>query len=233
MQCRDVAQAIEQGGFAPLPEAARGHVAGCAACSSLLSDFESIVAAATQLPSEVEPPSRVWVALRAQLEAEKIIREPEMAIPEETSRWWHGFGQLIRGRVLAVSAIAVGMVFAAGYFQMTRREPLTAAVGTTPIATALQPVAAEPFAAAALSLDQEEQSLAPVQTVSDGGVANASPADNSLRENLATLNAFIKECRKRLQEDPNDQVARDYLAAAYQQKAEILAAMMERGRSVN
>jgi hypothetical protein len=239
MQCRDVAQAIERDGFAPLPEAARGHVAGCAACSSLLADFESIVAAATQLPSEVEPPSRVWVALRAQLEAEKIIREPQSAVPaEKTSRWWHSFGQLIRGRVLAVSAIAIGMVFAAGYFQMTRREPLTAAVGTTPIATtsqpvAAEPVAAEPFAAAALSLDQEEQSLAPVQTVSTGGVANASPVDNSLRENLTTLNAFIKECRKRLQEDPNDQVARDYLAAAYQQKAEILAAMMERGRSVN
>jgi hypothetical protein len=64
-------------------------------------------------------------------------------------------------------------------------------------------------------------------------LSNASPVDNSLRENLATLNTFIKECRKRLQEDPNDQVARDYLSAAYQQKAEILAAMMERGRSVN
>jgi hypothetical protein len=234
MQCRDVAKAIEQDGFAPLPEAARGHVADCPACSSLLADFESIVAAATQLSSEVEPPSRVWVALRSHLEAEKIIREPQIAVPaEKTPHWWHSFGPLIRGRVLAVSAIAVGIVFAAGYFQMTHREPLTAAVGTTPIATTSQPVAAEPFAAAALSLDQEEQSLAPVQTVSTGSVANASPVDNSLRENLATLNTFIKECRKRLQEDPNDQVARDYLAAAYQQKAEILAAMMERGRSVN
>jgi hypothetical protein len=233
MQCRDVAQAIERDGFAPLPEAARGHVAGCAACSSLLADFESIVAAATQLPSEVEPPSRVWVALHALLEAERIIKEPQVAVPAETSRWWQGFGQLIRGRVLAISAIAVVMIFAAGYFQMTHREPLTAGAGTTPVAITSQPVAAEPFAAAALSLDQEEQSLAPVQTVSTGGVTDASPVDNSLRENLATLNAFIKECRKRLQEDPNDQVARDYLAAAYQQKAEILAAMMERGRSVN
>ncbi len=233
MRCRDVAQAIEQDGLTPLPEAARGHVADCAACSSLLADFESIVAAATQLPSEVEPHSRVWVALRAQLEAEKIIRAPQVAVPADTSPWWQGFSQLTRGRVLAVSAVAVVMIFAAGYFQKTHREPLTVAVDTTPLATASRPVAAEPFAAAALSLDQEEQSLGPLQTVSTGGVTNASPVDNSLRENLATLNTFIKECRKRLQEDPNDQVARDYLAAAYQQKAEILAAMMERGRSVN
>src|ERR1700751_4373650 len=127
MQCKDVAQVIEQDGFTPLPEAARGHVAGCAACSSLLADFENIVAAATQLPPEVEPHSRVWVALRAQLEAEKIIKEPESAVPaEKTSRWWHSFGQLIRGRVLAVSAIAIGMVFAAGDFQMSPGRALLA-----------------------------------------------------------------------------------------------------------
>jgi hypothetical protein len=63
-----------------------------------------------------------------------------------------------------------------------------------------------------------------------GGTSNV---DTALRENLATVNAFIKECRKRLQEDPNDPMAREYLSTAYQQKAEILAAMMERGRSVN
>src|SRR6266446_6013100 len=162
MRCRDVAQAIEQDGLTPLPEAARGHVADCAACSSLLADFESIVAAATQLPSEVEPHSRVWVALRAQLEAEKIIRAPQVAVPADTSPWWQGFSQLTRGRVLAVSAVAVVMIFAAGYFQKTHREPLTVAVDTTPLATASRPVAAEPFAAAALSLDQEEQSLGPL-----------------------------------------------------------------------
>jgi hypothetical protein len=230
MQCRDVAQAIEQDGFSPLPEAARGHVAGCAACSSLVADFESIVASASQLPSEVEPHPRVWVALRAQLVAEKIIKEPVITVPAEKSPWWQGFGQLVRGRVLAVSAIAV-VIFAAGYFQITHRQISAPLADVTPLAKS-EPVLAEPFAAAATSLDQEEQSLGPMQNVSTG-VSSTSPVDNSLRENLATLNTFIKECRKRLQEDPNDQVARDYLAAAYQQKAEILAAMMERGRSVN
>jgi len=230
MQCKDVAQAIEQDGFSPLPEAARDHVAGCAACSSLLADFESIVAIASQLPSEVEPHSRVWVALRAQLVAEKIIKEPQTSVAAEKSPWWQGFGQLIRGRVLAVSAVAVVMIFAAGYLQLAHRQISAPLAEATPVKS--EPVLVEPFAAAAMSLDQEEQSLGPLQTVSTG-VTSASPVDNSLRENLATLNAFIKECRKRLLEDPNDQVARDYLAAAYQQKAEILAAMMERGRSVN
>lgn len=231
MQCKDVAEIIEQQGFSPLPESARGHVTGCASCSSLVADFELIAATASQLPSEVEPPTRVWVALRAQLEAEKIIREPQIAVPADRSPWWQGFGLLIRGRGLAAVAIAVVMIFAAGYFQVTHRPAAVPLADGTPIVTSA-PVVAEPFAVAASSLDQEEQSLGPMQAASTG-VSPVSPVDDSLRENLATLNAFIKECRKRLQEDPNDQVARDYLASAYQQKAEILAAMMERGRSVN
>ena len=231
MQCKDVAEIIEQQGFSPLPESARGHVTGCASCSSLVADFELIAATASQLPSEVEPPTRVWVALRAQLEAEKIIREPQIAVPADRSPWWQGFGLLIRGRGLAAAAIAIAMIFAAGYFQVTHRPTAVPLADGTAIVTSA-PVVAEPFAVAASSLDQEEQSLGPMQTAS-AGVSPVSPVDDSLRENLATLNAFIKECRKRLQEDPNDQVARDYLASAYQQKAEILAAMMERGRSVN
>jgi hypothetical protein len=221
MQCKDVAQVIEQDGFAPLPEAARGHIAGCANCSSLVADFERIVTASVQIPAEVEPPARIWISLRAQLEAEKIIREPQIMLPAKNAPWWQGFGQLLRGHLVATAAVAL-LVIVAGYFQINHKT-------TEPVAEA-NPVIAEPFAAAASSLDQVEQSLGPMQTAS---LSDTSPVDHSLRENLATLNTFIKECRKRLKEDPNDQIARDYLAAAYQQKSEILAAMMERGRSVN
>jgi hypothetical protein len=220
MLCQDVERLIEQEGLSPLSEAARGHVSGCASCSTLIADFELLVATANEFPLEVEPPARVWVALRAQLEAERIIHEPKIVVASPRAPWWQGFGQLIRGRLLATAAVAV-LVAAAGYLQISHK----AKVQIAPTAEA-----AEPFAQTGATLDQEELNLGPMQTASVSSVSNA---DNSLRENLATLNAFIKECRKRLQEDPHDQLARDYLSAAYQQKAEILAAMMERGRSVN
>lgn len=223
MQCKEVAQVIQEHGFSPLPDTARNHAASCAVCSSLLSDFEHIAAVATELPGEVEPPARIWISLRAQLEAENIIRQPEVPVVTRSKvPWWQGFGMLLRGRLLAGAALAI-LIVGAGYLQINRRTP--------PPLASLNPIGAEPFAVAATSLDQEEQSLGSIQTASLS--PNGSPVDNSLRENLATLNTFIKECRKRLQEDPNDQIARDYLASAYQQKAEILAAMMERGRSVN
>src|SRR5713226_6114330 len=152
MQCKDVAEIIEQQGFPPLPESARGHVTGCASCSSLVADFELIDASASQLPSEVEPPSRVWVALRAQLEAEKIIREPRIAAPSASAPWWQGFGQMIRGRMLATAAVAL-LVIAAGYFQIKRQ----------PRVQELPTVVAEPFAQTGATLDQEELDLGPMQ----------------------------------------------------------------------
>ena len=53
----------------------------------------------------------------------------------------------------------------------------------------------------------------------------------SIRQNLRTLNEFIKECQLRLKQNPQDELARQYLNEAYQQKAELLSAMIESGRS--
>ena len=220
MLCKDFAQVIEENGLAQLSEAAQAHAAGCSSCTALARDFSAILAVASEIPAEVEPPARVWVALQAQLEAEGIIRRPKMVIPAETAPWWQGFGRLIRGRMLATAAIA-GLIFVAGFYQIRQR----------PVETGNTPVKAEPFAETATTLDREEQSLGAMQPASTLGYV--SNADTSLRENLVTVNAFIKECQKRLQEDPHDPMAREYLSTAYQQKAEILAAMMERGRSVN
>jgi len=87
MRCKEVAEVIEQEGFSPLPDAARGHVAGCAACSALIADFERIVELAHEIPAEVEPPSRVWISLRARLEAEKIISEPDYVVQTQSAPW--------------------------------------------------------------------------------------------------------------------------------------------------
>src|SRR5919109_4146187 len=106
MQCRDVEEVLEQEGLAPLPAAVRGHVAGCRQCQGYIADLETIVSAAQELPAEVEPPSRVWVALRTQLELEGVIKEPVTVTPEaERVSLWSGFGQLFRGRALATLTV--------------------------------------------------------------------------------------------------------------------------------
>jgi len=68
-------------------------------------------------------------------------------------------------------------------------------------------------------------------SISRRELANNPAVDTALRQNLRTLNEFIAECKSRLKHNPNDQLTREYLNMAYQQKAELLDAMMDSGRS--
>lgn len=226
MQCKEVELILEQEGLPPVPEAARAHIAACDACRSLVEDVTSIVAAAHMLPAEAEPPARVWVSLRAQLEAEGIIKTPSVQVEHDS--WWEGFARFFSPRALAT--VAVGLLIAGAAVLQLRQPSPGNETGTQAL---VQPqiqhriVGSGPFADVASTLDQEEQ------TLSNMHLASTSPVDLSLQQNLQTLNDFIRDCRQRLEEDPQDQLTRDYLSNAYQQKAELLSAMMDRGRSIN
>ena len=217
MQCRDVEEVLELEGLAPLPEVVRGHVAGCRQCQGYIADLETIVSAAQELPAEVEPPSRVWVALRTQLELEGIIKEPVTAAPAtEPVSWWSGFGRLFRSRALAT--LTVGAVLAAAAVLQLRQTPEPPS-GPSPASAGIEAIAKQ--------VNQQEVDLRNMH------LASTSPVDAALEQNLQEIDGFIADCERHLKEAPQDELAREYLADAYQQKAELLAAMMDRGRSVN
>lgn len=210
MQCKDIEEALEQEGLAPLPEAAQAHMARCAHCREYLADLETIVSAARQWPAEVEPPARIWVALRVELEREGIIREPTSA------SWWKGFGEFFRSRALAT--LTVGALIAAAAVIELRQpwEPRSAPPPLPPevVATVKQ-------------LNEQEIDLRNMH------LASTSPVDAALEQNLREIDDFIADCERHLRASPEDDLAREYLYNAYQQKAELLAAMLDRGRSVN
>lgn len=223
MQCRDVEIAVEQEGLMPLPEAARSHVAGCRHCQAFVADLASIVSVANGFPAEVEPPARVWVALRAQLEREGLIKEPEFApaATGERTSWWPGFRELFRSRALATATVGLVIAFAA--ILQIRND--NAIAPPSPLFT--PGVAWDSFNATRTALDEQEP-------VARGIIlASTSPVDASLRDNLQKVDDFIADCERRVKEEPQDDLAREYLASAYQQKAELLSAMMDRGGSVN
>ena len=207
MLCKEVEVVLEQEGWTPLPEAARDHLAGCSACQSLVEDLTAIVATAHLLPSEVEPPARVWSSLRAQLEKEGIIKSAVGA----RHGWLHGFADLFRARVLATAAVGV-LVIAAVALQVEHPAPATEARNV--------------YDDAATVLNADEANLGQMQL---GG----SVVDVSLRQNLDIVDKFIADCEQRMKDDPHDGLTREYLSGAYQQKAQLLSAMMERRGSVN
>jgi hypothetical protein len=209
MQCREVEVVLAQEGFVPVPEAARAHLAGCNSCKNFIADLTAIVATAHLLPVEVEPPRRVWTSLRAQLEEEGIIRSAERR------SWWANFSELFRPRVLATSA--VGLLIAAAVALQLQR-PTT------------QPTEARNaydnlYQDTSLTLDNDEARLSAMQLAGNSGV------DVSLRQNLDIVDQFIVDCEQRVKEQPQDDLAREYLTGAYQQKAELISVMMERARS--
>lgn len=214
MQCRDVEVVIEQEGLAPLPEAARVHLAGCRHCQEFVSDLAAIVSVANKLPAEVEPPAHVWLSLRNQLELEGIIKEPVAAPADEHLSWWSGFGSLFRTRALATFTVGA-LIVAAAILQLRQPNdlpsiPLRPDIGET-----------------AKLLNEQELDLRNMH------LTGTSPVDTVLEQNLQRVDDFIADCERHLKEVPQDDLAREYLSDAYQQKAELLSVMMDRGRSVN
>lgn len=244
MQCKDVEAVLENEGFSPLPEAARAHVASCGACRTLVEDFSTIVSLAEQLPAEVEPPTRVWVSLRNQLEAEGIIKTPAEAPVAPQTFWWRNFERIFHGRAIAA---ALGLAIVAAFIvqiERTNHRPGPAPTNSSKtnvnvVAEApaqLQPQLPPPTINESLGKTGEELGRVEqneVRVVQQAGLGSQNRVDISLSQNLKSLNQFIDECQRRLKEDPNDELAREYLSVAYQQKAELLSAMLDRGRSVN
>ena len=203
MQCKDVASVLEREGFMPVPEAARAHLSSCGSCQSLVADLTEIVATAHFLPPEVDPPARVWQALRAQLESEGIIKTPGARVA-----WWQGFSELFRTRALAT--VTVGFVIVAAVVIQLPRRVMAPVEGRNV------------YGEVAVALNQDERGLLNVAPVAN------STLDASLRQNLEMVDNFIADCEQRLKEQPQDDFSREYLNGAYQQKAELLSVMMER-----
>jgi hypothetical protein len=78
-----------------------------------------------------------------------------------------------------------------------------------------------------LTLSNDEAHLPAMQ------LAGISGMDVSLRQNLDIVDKFIIDCEQRVKEQPQDELTREYLSGAYQQKAELISVMMERGGSEN
>jgi hypothetical protein len=214
MQCSELEFVFEQEGIPPLAPEAREHLASCSSCKQFVAEVTSIVALAHQLPAEVDPPEHLWISIRAELERESVIRVAHQ--PAVGASWWESFADLFRSRLLAGAAVAALVMVAAGVSFRTPDAPM-----------------GEPgddnFNTTVSALRQQEHDLANMQLAS----TNVSAVDTSLRQNLQQVDEFIADCEHRVHEVPSDELTREYLTNAYQQKAQLLSAMMDRGGSLN
>jgi hypothetical protein len=222
--CREFLVYLEPWMEGERPPDAQAHVRTCANCSSVVRDFEMIQSEAqTWNAEETEAPERVWTSLRAQLEQEGLIRETvparEDRVPAEPARagWFSSLFPHLPRPVLAGAYLAalIAVAFALSGPVNKRVNEARWLKGTQ---TATSPLSAQ------LNFAEEN---------SNSYVSRSNPdVADSLHKNLAIVDKYIALCEKSVSEEPQNEVARDYLYEAYQQKADLLTQMTERGENV-
>jgi hypothetical protein len=213
IQCKDFLELIEPWMEGERHPEAQAHLGGCGRCRALVADLDTIRAAAPHLTEAHEaPPERIWFAVRAKLEEEGYIRERGWTawLPKLSFGWPRPALAAAYASLLVAAALLVGI-------QMRHFS----GAGSNEAAW-LTPTQVE-----TASLDHQLQGLDrdALPILQDHNPAVSS----SLKQNLAIVDNYIVLCKKSVDEDPQNEMARDYLYDAYHQKADLLATMADRG----
>jgi hypothetical protein len=182
---------------------ARAHLEACPRCRGFVAELEAISSAALELEQATPaPPERVWAGLRAQLQAEGLIRETREAAAEPV-RMADLLAGLFRrpafaGTFAVIFALAVVLAGLPGGPPTEDQIALVHPVAAPQVQTSVQADARNPAVAA------------------------------TYKQSMELVDRFIAMCEKTVREQPENTVAREYLYSAYQQKADLLATLVER-----
>jgi hypothetical protein len=220
MQCnqfeRILEEQVEDGRW---PKPALEHIEVCENCRALTADLDAIHGIALELGAEgIAPPEHLWVSLRNQLEAEGVIREPNHSQPSRQpvrNSWWSAFQKpAFAGAFLSVVVFAAALVTYEGGVSQMAAHPQFAPQQQSPVFSAD-------------SIFKEEMRTVTNDPISGMQLRDTTVRD-SFRRNLSVVDKFIALCEKSVREQPENEMAREYLYGAYEQKAELLATATNR-----
>jgi len=206
MNCTEFQDALPDlmdGGAAPEVE---GHLQSCAACAGLVTDFKEIAGQARLLAAADEPGPEVWSRIKASLELEGLVRAQAPA--PRRALWW-GAGQN-RWAVPAWAGAVAALLLLAFGMNTLRQAPATPPAGVAVV----QP--------AALVDDDDMKFLAAVE--------KRTPSKGAARykAHLEAVNASIRDAKRSVEEDPANELARERLIQAYDQKSALYEMAMAR-----
>ncbi len=191
---------IETGGNAE----EEAHLRSCPVCSDLVQDLRYIAEQAKLLVPMEDPNPRVWEGIQSALERERLVR------PARGTRRFRSPENLIPGRLgslgglLALAAVLAIAVLLVGYRNNGNK-------GARAITASTQNV--ESGAGPAATADSDDTQLL-------NAVQNGAPAMlTTYRENLQSVNAYIAAAKRSLEQNPDDELAREALVRAYDAKA--------------
>jgi len=188
------------------------HLETCSSCSQLVSDLDVIAQQARLLEDHYEPSDRVWNSIEITLRQEGLIHQPrpQLVPPVQHSPRWR-FAWLVP----ITTGLVVGSVLLTMHWHLG--QPVAQQHPDSP--PVIEGVA-QPAAASAMAAD-ETQLL--------GMIATDAPALRARYEtDLRAVDAYIRDAELSARNDPNDQIAQQYLMNAYEQRAMVYEMAMER-----
>lgn len=195
------------------PAEFQSHASSCPDCRSVADDFVAItVAARAMAEHDSEPPAHLWNSIRVQLESEGFIRQPRSPVVVASAKPWRGWFALPRP---AMAGAFVAVLVVAG---LLARGPVTHRINDYRWMRGTQ----NSTASLTAQLDTVEHATV-------ASLRSAPLVQAALHKNLAIVDNYIALCEKSVRENPQSEMARDFLYDAYQQKADLLAQMNEQG----
>ena len=187
------------------------HARQCPPCSSLLSDLKFILSESRSLP-EVEPPATLWPRIREQLAAEGVIREKG-----EGRRRWLGFlqGPFLTPRFAGVVASVIVLV---SLVAVAPRINWEGTGGPGEITQSTSGIRVSIIVPALMAMEESYR----VE-------AAALPTDVTATSDICmlTLDKAIEECKRIIEEEPDNELAQDHLMLAYEQKVALLSTTLQ------
>jgi len=195
MNCTEFQNALPDfidGGAAPEAE---GHLKSCAACAGLVTDLREIAGQARLLAASEEPGPQVWERIAESVESEVMAR-PDAAPPRRTL-WW-GAGQS-RWAIPAWAATVAALLLLSFQLNTLRQAP------EAPAGVAVVKPAA--------LVDNDDLKLLEA-------VGKRHPNKRArYREHIEAVNASIRDAKRSVEQDPANELARERLIQAYDQKS--------------
>ena len=179
------------------------HLRMCSRCWDLVSDLDAITQQARLLQASEDPSPRVWNSIEIALRQEGLIRQAHSSPP---TRQWTGWRVQWLAPAAAVLLLISGFVLRQHQGGQTQLVPRTVATTKT----------SGPPSAAETGTDQtgrdEDQLLSMVATRSPDLRAGYA-------SNLQAVDAYIRDAESSARDNPNDEIAQQYLTNAYEQRA--------------
>jgi hypothetical protein len=180
------------------------HLRSCPACLALLTELKAISEQARQLQSSEQPSPRVWNSIEIALRLEGLIREPQpaparLALPRWKPVW------LVP--IAALLLVGSGVLVRQHGKSQTLQAAGNSADGTRP--------------GARTSAGDEEQFVRLL--------ASASPAVRAAyQSDLKAVDEYVRDAEESARQNPNDEVAQEYLRGAYDQRSMVYEMALNR-----